>query len=327
MGGGPVRDLTDAEVSGLLDSAAVGVEVDSSVKSETRSATLALYRAIASGDAGDVDPPSMNSAGQFDLIRITDDRPDRSRWRFATVAAVLLLVVAGTAGWIAYSSRRPPTAPSTSTLPSPVVETSTVPSTVSSTPATSTFEIEESDDGSAAEALGDQFMSARADYDWETLVDLLDPDATFGDSELAQSVVEYRLQSEWERIVDWQFLDPSCTAGTTQRVVCSYSVQDAFNEAAGQGPFPGNSFLFVIEDGKIASVSHILTVDEEFFRANEVQFYSWVRANHPDDLNRMLDGDRLMGGAIRTFVKLTDESMRLWDDHVSEYLATADSAD
>lgn len=317
-----MKDLTDVEVSRLLDSAAVGVEVDSSVKSETRAATMALYRAIASGDVDDVGPPSIDAAGQFDLIRITDDRPDRSRWRFATVAAVLLLVVAGTAGWIAYSNRRPPTAPSTSTLPTPVVETSTVPSTVSSTPETSTPEIEELVDGSAAEALGDRFMSARADYDWGTLVDLLDPDATFGDSELAQSVDEYRLQSEWERIVDWQFLNPSCTAGTPQRVVCAYSVSDAFNEAAGQGPFPGNSFLLIVEDGRISSVSHIVTLDEAFFSANEVQFYSWVRENHPDDLTRMLDGDRLMGGAIRTFVKLTDESMRLWERHTADYLAS-----
>ena len=206
------------------------------------------------------------------------------------------------------------------------MDTSTIPSTIPST-VVSTLPTEAPGATAAAEALGDRFMSARTAYDWEALVDLLDADATFGDSELAQSVDDYRIQSEWERIVGWQFLNPSCTAGTPERVVCSYEVQDVFNEAAGQQPFPGNSFLLRIEDGKIASVSHILTRDEEFFTANEVQFYSWIRGNYPDDLPRMLDGDRLMGGPIRTFVRLTDESMRLWERHTAEYIASVITAD
>ena len=117
---------------------------------------------------------------------------------------------------------------------------------------------------------------------------LLAPDVTFGNAELAGSVGEFTLQLQWERVMGWQFVDPTCTAGTSDRVVCSYAIQDAVNQEAGQGPFPGNSFLLELSDGLIHRSSHNFNA-EEFFTLSEGAFIGWARLNHPKDLAVMLD--------------------------------------
>jgi hypothetical protein len=165
----------------------------------------------------------------------------------------------------------------------------------------------------AAEATGEEFMKARSAHDGATLIGLMATDASFGGSELARTIDEYLLQAQWESVVGWQFLDASCSAGSPDRVVCIYSIQDSFNEKAGKGPFPGNSFLLEIADGQIQQASHNFNA-EDFFTESEGNFFSWVRENHPDDMQLMLD-DRPFPIAP---VLLSPESLLLWEAHTTE---------
>jgi hypothetical protein len=168
----------------------------------------------------------------------------------------------------------------------------------------------------AAEAIGEEFMQARSAHDGATLMGLMATDASFGGAELARTIDEYLPQAQWESVVGWQFLDPSCSAGSPDRVVCSYSIQDSFNEKAGKGPFPGNSFLLEIADGQIQRASHNFNA-EDFFTESEGNFYVWVRENHPDDLQLMLE-DRPFPIVA---VLLSPESLLVWEAHTTEYLA------
>lgn len=67
---------------------------------------------------------------------------------------------------------------------------------------------------------------------------------------------KYLLQADWESAVGWQFSDVKCDAGSPDRVVCSYSIQDSITKAHGLGPYPGNSFLIQISQAQIVGVTH-----------------------------------------------------------------------
>lgn len=200
--------------------------------------------------------------------------------------------------------------PTEPTVPSTTGTTAAATTAVATTPADDEAGID------AAELAGLQFMEARANHDAELLVAIMAPDASFGGSELAQRVDDYALLTRYEQIVDWQFLDVSCNAGSADRVVCSYTLQDAFNEHAGQGPYPGSSFLLELDGNQIIRANHNVDAPDEFFAATEVGFFAWVRDNHPDDLDVMVD-DRFLGIAP---VSLTVESIDLWDEHVNSFL-------
>ena len=166
-----------------------------------------------------------------------------------------------------------------------------------------------------------QFMEARAAYDGASLTAMMSPDAMFGLTEIAQSVDDVARQSEWERAVGWQFLDPSCETTSATVVICHYTIQGELNERIGAGPYRGNSFVLTISDGRIERVDHALAAFD-FYTDTEVQFYSWVEANHPGDLAVMLEGDRLLGGDYPSFPHLTDTSIRLWAEHTAGYIAS-----
>lgn len=170
----------------------------------------------------------------------------------------------------------------------------------------------------AAEAIGDRFMQARDDHDGATLVSLLAPDATFGGFELAQTLDEYPMQIEWERVMGWQFLDSNCSASSPDRVSCSYSVLEAFNDEAGNPPYPGSVILLELNgDQMIQRVSNNFNPDEDFYKEAEFNFLLWLRENHPGDSERMYDDRPFL---VKPPV-LTPEVIQLFEERASEYLA------
>lgn len=212
------------------------------------------------------------------------------------------------------------TQPDPTVPPSSTIAVTTVPSSMPATTSPDSVDVDSAGAIVAAETVGQRFMQARADHDGQALVAMMAPDASFGGVELAQSVDEYLLQAEYERIVDWQFLDPSCSASAPNRVVCSYALQDAFNERAGKGPFPGSSFLLEIDGEQIVSASHNVDGTIDFFTETELTFFLWMRENYPNDLDLMLE-ERFLDV---TPVLLTAESIRLWEEHVTEYLVATE---
>jgi hypothetical protein len=97
----------------------------------------------------------------------------------------------------------------------------------------------------------------------------------------------------------------SSEAGTSLR--CNFD----FHEF-GQGPFSGSYFEFTVRDGKIVEASKTYEIGEYSPQVWE-PFYAWVATHYPQDLEIMYTG----GG---TGVRLTEESIRLWDRHRREYV-------
>jgi hypothetical protein len=91
----------------------------------------------------------------------------------------------------------------------------------------------------------------------------------------------------------------------------------------GKGPFSGSHFEFTVRDGKIVEASKTYAIDEYSPQVWE-PFHQWVATHHPQDLEIMYTA----GG---TGVRLTEESIRLWEQHRREYVEevgrTASGAD
>jgi hypothetical protein len=74
--------------------------------------------------------------------------------------------------------------------------------------------------------------------------------------------------------------------------------------------------LLELSDGLIHRSSHNFNA-EEFFTLSEGAFIGWMDLNHPEDLAAMLD-DRPFPFAP---VRLTPDSIALWELHLAQYLA------
>ena len=297
---------TEREVARLLELAENATEIDQSAKAGARVAMRAAYSPAAGDDSEPVvivDVLSGSDVGKTELVRMTRTPRRGHRGRFvALVAVAAALIIFFTITFREPDQERIISPASTSVPTTPELTDDT---TETVTP----------------EEIGAMFMQARSDYDSATLVSLMAPDASFSVTELAQSVEEIPLQTEWERAVGWRYTDWSCSVTSPGVVRCSYRIQAPINERLALGPYEGNSYRFEISDGRIQYVDHNLNVFD-FYTDTEVGFYAWITQNHPDDFAVMNEGDRLLGGDYPSFPNLTPQSIQLWESHAAEYLAS-----
>jgi len=300
-------DPTDREIAALLEKAEAVIEINRSAKANARAAMRSAYIETANNAPVQVVTPDSSEIGAAELLRVATNTSPGSRWRIAAlVAAASALAIFVGVSLIDSEREIVAVAPTSS---------SSVPTTTDSNDETAAI--------AAAEELGMRFMQARGRYDGLTLASLIAPDASFNITELAQTVEEIPLQADWERAVGWQFLEPSCTASSPEKVLCRYTIQAPLNAELGKGPYIGNSFLLEVSSGQIQVVSHAIDAFD-FYTDTEIQFYTWVNENHPGDLEIMLEGDRLLGGDFPSFPRLNPESIRLWEARTTEYLSSLD---
>ena len=160
------------------------------------------------------------------------------------------------------------------------------------------------------------FIEARDAWDAETTVGLFAPAATVSDLEVG-SVGDYAAQYEWYRAVEWRWEAGECVEtprGLTSEVSCAYTHHNAWMDATGAEPGSG-SFEFLISQSKITELSISFTT----FPAWD-QFRAWVDANHPEDLSVMYES----GGGFQP-PRYTPESMALWEQYTSEFVASVTS--
>lgn len=86
----------------------------------------------------------------------------------------------------------------------------------------------------------------------------------------------------------------------------------------GQGPFSGSRFDFIVRDEKIVVAWKTYAIGEYSPQVWE-PFRAWVSAHYPQDLEIMYTG----GG---TGVRLTEESIGLWEQHRREYVEEAQAS-
>ena len=101
------------------------------------------------------------------------------------------------------------------------------------------------------------------------------------------------------------------------------------NVLVGVGPYSGSYFDLTVRDGKIVQAGlHFAT--EEFFPQMWEPFETWVTREYPEDVAVMYErraGDQVGEFDIltRSWWRLNEESIRLWDQHTREWIASGDA--
>jgi hypothetical protein len=176
-----------------------------------------------------------------------------------------------------------------------------------------------------AEDIATSFVEAYGAFDAEEAITYLAPDAAI--LELIGSVGAHRgvegtpeelrlhislLKAEGYR----QTLD-SCEAqgdsASGTMVLCTFDFHLFGSDRLGFGPYGGSSFDLTVLDGKIVRAGASFEV-EEFSPEMWEPFEAWVSKTYPDDATAMYED------GTHTGVRLSVESVRLWRQHVNEYV-------
>ena len=233
---------------------------------------------------------------QLDTRPTESKEPKRGRFVLAMGTAAAILIAAVLV--LTQSDETPPPA----TQPTP---------TTIAAPVTTAPQGDE-----VALATAEEFMMARDSWDGEGIRALLSDDATIVGTEFAEVIDEYPALADYERAVGARFLDHECLVSSPGLIRCTYLLENKLTQAAGAGPFVGNSFMLEFEDGMIQRINHIFGAPTSMAVVEE--FTAWLGANYPDDVSVMYVASASGGDQ---FASITPESIALWETHVEEYLA------
>ncbi len=176
----------------------------------------------------------------------------------------------------------------------------------------------ETDDAQQAIDLAQRFVEARDRWDGEAVRAMVADDAEIVGENQVTTADEYSVNADFERVTEWRFLQPECTAtevGSPIEVTCTYAMENAWSQALGVGPFTGSSFTFVIDEGVIQQITHYF--DFNLFSPQVFEVWvAWLTANHPDDLDTMYD----LTGTV-PIVHSTPEALTLQEQYTDEFAA------
>jgi hypothetical protein len=172
-----------------------------------------------------------------------------------------------------------------------------------------------------AVSTANRFVEARSGWDDDT-VRALAPDAVIVDNRYTFEGVDdvHLATAEFERIAEWEYLQPHCTATVAARppveVTCTYLMQNALTRALDTGAYRGSNFRFTLADGQIQQVTHHFDHSQYSSQVFE-RFLGWLDEAHPGDADAMfvtVDGD-LVG-------RLTPEALALWEQRLPEFISS-----
>jgi hypothetical protein len=166
---------------------------------------------------------------------------------------------------------------------------------------------------SQAEVVATDFLEAFGAFDVERARTYMADDATIesmtGRDDLGL-LISYLESTGYEQILD------SCEEVTDRAagsVHCPFAFHALRSREIGRGPFSGSSFDLVVHDGKITRASQIWEI-EKFSPQMWEPFAGWVTTAHPKDAAVMYTDES------HTNVRLTEESIPLWDARTREYV-------
>jgi hypothetical protein len=164
-----------------------------------------------------------------------------------------------------------------------------------------------------------RFLDARNAWDGPAMRALVADDADVADFAV-EAPDDYLAMAVLERTLQWQYLDPECTAtlvGAVAHVRCTYVMQNRLSQATETGPYSGSRIDFENSDGFMQMVAN--TFDHTRYGDEVlVPFTEWLNANHPGDADVMFFTNEL-GDVNRS---LSPESLALWAERLPEYVAT-----
>ena len=172
------------------------------------------------------------------------------------------------------------------------------------------------EDSAIAIALG--FLDARNAWDGPAVRALVADDADVGDFAVS-APDDYLAMAVLERTLEWQYVEPECTATpevTVTHVRCTYLMQNRLSRAAGTGPYEGSHLDIDVADGRLRRVVNTFRHDRY---AVEVlgPLTDWLNTAHPGDTDVMFTTNE-RGEANRS---LAPESLALWAERLPEYVA------
>jgi hypothetical protein len=164
-----------------------------------------------------------------------------------------------------------------------------------------------------AEKVATGFLEAFGAFDVDRAMTYLADDAIIA-SLSAQD--DPRLLLSWLEATGYQQILHSCEgvgSSASSSVRCTFDFNGLRSREIGRGPFGGSSFDLVVRDGKIVQASQNWEI-EKFSPQVWEPFASWVSTAHPNDAAVMyLDESH-------SNVRLTRESIRLWELRTREYV-------
>ena len=98
-------------------------------------------------------------------------------------------------------------------------------------------------------------------------------------------------------------------------VRCPFDAHAFGSDELGFGPYTGQTWIITVRDGEIVGARTEWNNIEHMIQEVVEPFGQWVQANHPDDFAVMyIDGNP-------TDFRLSEAAVRLWEQHLGEYIA------
>ena len=174
-----------------------------------------------------------------------------------------------------------------------------------------------------AQEVATGFVEAFGAFDADRAISYLADDADIlplmtevGIQDAEGTLDEFRLLISMERAVGSKLMLDPCeeyeSSASPTEVRCTFDVHSLGSDEIGLGPYSGNYFALTVRDGEIVRASqyrNYTDIYSEMWRP----FATWVASNYPDDVEVMYQ----IGGHGE---RLTSESIRLWEQHIREYV-------
>jgi hypothetical protein len=173
------------------------------------------------------------------------------------------------------------------------------------------------DSSGRAEEVALGFLDAYSRFDADQALGYLADDAvveTWGNPQ------RLRLALAHDRALGYQQTVHDCAQqdGLSSRTTlsCAFDMHAIGSDELGLGPFPHNRWVVTVSEGEIVSVEReIAYLTSGFSDQVWEPFAAWVSTEHPDDVLSMYKDESQTGQRI------TQESARLWEQRIREYVA------
>jgi hypothetical protein len=166
---------------------------------------------------------------------------------------------------------------------------------------------------SQAESVATGFLEAYGAFDVEQARTYLADDATIA-SMTEQD--DLRLLLSYLEATGYRQILNDCEGASNSdsgSVRCTFDFHGLRSGEIGRGPFGGSSFDVFVHDGKIVRAKQDWGI-EKFSPQMWEPFAGWVSTAHPKDAAVMYTDES------HSNVRLTEESVRLWDARTREYV-------
>lgn len=162
------------------------------------------------------------------------------------------------------------------------------------------------------------FVGAYGSFDADRATSYLADDAALTELGL-EGTREFRLQLSLLEAMGYEQMLDSCeeTASLASgiRVHCTFDFHAIRSDEIGRGPYGGSYFDLTVRDGEIVRASLYWEI-EEFSPQMWEPFAAWVSETYPED-------GAVMYNETFTDWRLTEDSIRLWEQHTREYVREA----